>query len=410
MNQRDPEVQLLLRRLLLGALAAAIVVCAAVTLALLTLNVDLLDAVESFFASAVIALAIGGAAIWSTSQRPIAGFRTQLIVSIGISLLVAVITIALPAFALFSSSHDVSLLVLLAGFGAAMSAIVALISIVALSDAILRLGLGARRLASGDLAMRIRPEGVRETRETAAALNAMAARFELSLAGQREIDESRRRLIAAVSNDLRGPLSSLRTAVQVAGAASTDPRVIQHSLRMVDHEAAGLSQLIDDLAEMDRIDAGQTVPQLRPTSLANLILETLERTKTLAGERQLALHSHLDRSLPPFLIDEDRIRRVLQHLLQSAIQQTPPGGTVAVELHDQGHDALVNVVCEGDPARWPPGMAESAGTRGADGMGMAIARRLVELHHGRCWVVLPPGNRAVFCFSLPKLMPPPEQL
>ena len=404
MNSRDPDIHLLLRRLLLGALAGGIVACVAVTVALLALNVDLLDAVTSFFASAIIALGIGAAAIWSASRRPIAGFRTQLIFSLGVSLLVAVITIALPAFALFDSSHDISLLALLAGFGAVMGAIVALVSVVGLSDAILRQGVAARRLASGDLAVRIRPEGVRETRDVSAAMNLMAARFELSLAGQREIDEARRRLIAAVSNDVRGPLTSLRTAVQVA-VASTDARVIHHSLRMVDREATALAQLIDDLGEMDRIDAGQTVPQLRSTSLAALILETLERTRALAGERQLSLHSHLDRSIPPFLIDEDRIRRVLQHLFQSAIQQTPPGGTVAVELHDKGNEALVNVICEGDPARWPPGMAEGAATRGVDGMGMAIARRLVELHQGRCWVVLPPGNRAIFCFSLPKVVP-----
>ncbi len=408
MKNRDVEVQLLLRRLSLGALAAAIVVCAAITIALLALNVDLMDAFTAFFASAIIALGIGGAAIWSTSRRPVAGFRTQLIGSFVISLLVAALTIALPAFALFNSSHDLELLVLLGGFGAAMGVIVALISVVALSDAVLRLGLAARRLANGELTVRVRPEGTRETRETGAALNAMANRLEISIGGQRDIDDARRRLIAAVSNDLRAPLTSLRTAVQVVGAAGSDPRVVQHSLRMVDREALSLSQLIDDLAEMDRIDAGQTIPQLLPSNLATLILETLERMRTLAGERQLALHSHLDRSIPSFLMDEDRIRRVLQHLLQSAIQQTPPGGTVAVELHDQGHEALVNVICEGDPSRWPPGMAEGAATRGADGMGMAIARRLVELHHGRCWVLLPPGNRAVFCFTLPKLNSQPE--
>lgn len=408
MKTNDSELLLLYRRLLLGALAAAIAVCIAITIALLALNVSLLDAIESFLASGILALCIGAAAVWSISRRPVGGFRVQLIGSIGVSLLIAVITIALPAFALFDTTHDVSLMVLLAGFGAAIGAIVALISVVAMSDAVIRLGLVSRRMASGDLAARIHPEGSRETRETGVALNVLTARLEQSVAGEHEIDDARRRLIAAVSNDLRTPLEALRTAVQVATSGLNDGRVLQHSLRMVDQEALSLARLIDDLAEMDRIDAGQTVPQLRPSSIATLILETLERTRAFAGERQLALHSHLDRSIPPMMIDEDRIRRVLQHLFQSAIQQTPPGGSVAVELHDQGAEILVNVMCAGDPARWPAGMADGAHSRGTDGVGMAIARRLVELHNGRCWVVLPPGNRAVFCFTLPKILPPIE--
>lgn len=410
MNSQDPEVQLLLRRMLLGGLAGAIAVCATVTLALLTLNVNLLDAIESVLGSGIIALGIGAAAIWSNARRPISTFRVQVIGSIAVGLLVTVIAIALPAFALFSSTHDLWLLVLLTAFGLVMGVIVAFIAVVALSDAVLRLGLAARRLAAGDLSARIRPEGTREIRETGAALNSVAARAESIQAAQREIDDSRRRLSAAVSNDLRAPLNSLRTAVQVASSGTNDVRLVERSLRMIDHEALALAQLIDDLGEMDRIDAGQTVPQLRPASLATLILETLERTRALAAERQLALHSHLDRSVPPFLIDEDRIRRVLQHLFQSAIQQTPPGGTVAVELHNQGPEAQVNVVCAGDPAQWPPGMADRAATSGADGMGMAIARRLVELHNGRCWVILPPGHQAVFCFALPKTMSDSEPI
>lgn len=408
MKPRDPALDVLLRRMMIGGLAGALVVCATITIALLALNVNLLDAIESILAAGIITLGIGAAAIWSNARQPVGSFRFQVIGSIVVALLVTAIAIALPAFALFSSNHDLWLLLLLTGFGLAIGVIVGFIAIVALSDAVLRLAAAARHIAAGDLGARLRPEGTREIWETGAALNSITARAEAMHAEQREVDESRRRLIAAVSNDLRGPLDALRTAVHVAGTNATDPRLIEHSMRMVDQEAFALSQLIDDLAEMDRIDAGQTVPQRRAASLASLILETLERTRNLAAEHQLALHSHLDRSIPPFLIDEDRIRRVLQHLFQSAINQTPPGGTVAVELHDQGAEAQVNVICTGDPGRWPAGMADRVAAR-TNGMGMALARRLVELHGGRCWVVLPPGHQAVFCFALPKLLPPPDR-
>jgi signal transduction histidine kinase len=408
MKQRDPAMEVLLRRLLIGGLAGAITICAAITIALLALNVNLLDAIESMVAAGLIALGLGAAAVWSNARQPVANFRIQVIGSIVIALLVAAIAIALPAFALFSVNHDLWLLLLLTGFGLAIGAIVGFISIVALSDSILRLATAASHIAGGDLAARIRPEGTREIWETGAALNAITARAEAMQIGQREVDESRRRLGAAVANDVRGPLDALRTAMQLGGANKSDPRLVEQSLRMVDQETRALAQLLDHLAEMDRIDAGQTVPQRRSASLASLILETLERTRGLAAEHQLALHSHLDRSIPPFLIDEDRIRRVLQHLFEAAIQQTPPGGIVAVELHDQGAEAQVNVVCSGDPARWPAGMADRVAAR-TNGMGMAIARRLVELHGGRCWVVLPPGHQAVFCFTLPKLLPQPDQ-
>src|SRR5581483_4175802 len=96
----------------------------------------------------------------------------------------------------------------------------------------------------------------------------------------------------------------------------------------MERETVSLGRLIDDLFEMARLDAGQVQLRLEPSPISTIIQETLEAMGAQAARQGVALLAHLDRSIPPAMIDPDRIQRVLYNLVQNAIRHTPADGSV----------------------------------------------------------------------------------
>ena len=133
-----------------------------------------------------------------------------------------------------------------------------------------------------------------------------------------------------------------------------------------------------------------------------------------ATRQGVALHSSVDPTVPPVLIDPDRIQRVLYNLIQNAIRHTPADGSVVVEVQDRGPEIQVNVRDTGEGIlladlphvfdRFYRGdKARSRDSDAGAGLGLSIARRLVETHGGRIWVVQPPEGGSIFSFTLPKV-------
>jgi len=408
-------------RLVAGAVAATLLVVAA-TLAVAIVALDLNAADRRLMlwllpASAAVALATGGLLVRFSAGKPWDRLGARLALGQAVGALVAALCVLPTALVMFFSAHDRTLLLVLIGYALAIALVFSLAVAAGVGAGLRAVADGAARMADGDLSARVPVGGGRELAALGRAFNGMAERLEEAFARQREMEEARRNLITAVSHDLRSPVASLRVMVEaIADGVADDPETIRRYVGAMERETVNLGRLIDDLFEMARLDAGQVELRLAPTPIETLLAETIEAMAAQAARRGIALEARVDGEPPPVLVDPDRIQRVFYNLVQNAIRHTPADGAVTVEAVGLGPDVRVDVRDTGEgiaPADLPhvferfyrgdKARARDAhsGLPAGAGLGLAIARRLVESHGGRVWVAQPPEGGSVFSFTLP---------
>jgi signal transduction histidine kinase len=266
-------------------------------------------------------------------------------------------------------------------------------------------------MADGDLGARAAVTGRDEFGALAAAFNGMAEQLQAAAARLREAEAARRQLVASVSHDLRTPLASIRAMVEaINDGVVTDQATVGRYTRTIAGEVERLSGLINDLFELSQIDAGALVLRLERGSLEDLISDTLRSLGPQAERRGVRLAGEVDAALPPVPLDPSRVQRVLDNLIGNALRHTPEGGTVEVRASAEGDGVRVTVrdTGEGIPATDLPRVFEpfyrgddSRSRAGGAGLGLTIARGIVELHGGRIWAESRPGQGAAFHFTLP---------
>jgi len=268
----------------------------------------------------------------------------------------------------------------------------------------------ATRLASegaGDPAQRSHePLPVRsgdELGEMSAAFNTMVSRLE-------EQSRLRRQMVADIAHELRTPLSVMQLELEALEDGLQSPVDATAGLR---GEIDLLTQLVEDLALLARTDADEQPLNLILTDMAELTRETIARWQGRATARGLTLRTTIPPDLTRAWIDPLRITRVLTNLLDNALRHTPEGGEVVVGMAAQ-QDALrvsVRDTGQGIPPdelenvfkrfyRLDPARSRASGGRG---LGLAIARQIVELHGGRIWAESSgvPGEGTTIRFTLP---------
>ena len=257
-----------------------------------------------------------------------------------------------------------------------------------------------------------------ELDEVGRAFNVMADRLEGAFARQRDLERARRHLVAAVSHDLRTPLTTMRAMVEsINDGIVSDKQTMQRYLYTMQAEIEYLSRLIDDLFELSQIDAGLLELRTEEASLGDLISDTLESLSPQAQQRGLQLRGQVDDCLPPIAVDTRRVQRVLYNLIQNAVRHTPSDGAIVIRVIDAGEEVQVSVTDTGE------GIAEGElpeiferFNRGGNkarkrsyagsGLGLTIARGIVELHGGRIWAESVEGQGTTFTFALPKRLTP----
>ena len=332
--------------------------------------------------------------------------RVQALIVAMASLLATVAGVAIASAAMFLSTHDLGALavVLLA------SASISVAAAVQLGEEV---GAGARRVA--ELARRMGdenrptppragpwpgplgdPEAVpEEFAVLAEQLNELDRRLADSRQRERSLEASRRELVAWVSHDLRSPIATIRAMAEALDdRVADDPHTVARYHHQIRHDAERLSALVDDLFELSRITSGALRLDRRPVPLGDVVAEAVRGARPSATARGVVLAERVG-PLPRLAVGARELVRVLANLLENAIRHTPPGGAVVVEAGTEGGDAdaVILAVLDGCGGIPPADLARvfdvafrGDAARGHDqrggGLGLAIAKGLVEAHRG----------------------------
>lgn len=242
-----------------------------------------------------------------------------------------------------------------------------------------------------------------ELAQLAISFNRMANTLE-------KTETMRRELIGDIAHELRTPLTSIGGYMEglIDGVIQEDAQTYQTIYREVNR----LRRLVDDLQELSRAEAGAYELDRKPVQLRVLVDTLLSRLSMQFKEKGVALETVIPENLPPVLVDEDRIGQVLLNIVGNALQYTPPGGTVTISAAESQGQIQVRVIDSGagiSPEHLPHIFTrfyrvDKSRSRsvGGSGIGLTIAKHLVELHGGRIWVESAGlGQGTKFAFTLP---------
>jgi signal transduction histidine kinase len=347
----------------------------------------LLIAAATLAAGLVLALAL----------RALPTVRLRLVGLAVLAVCLPLATVLLCGWVMFHMGDDVKILAVSAA-SATVAVVAGLFLAQSISAPVERVRDASRALARGDLRARAPESGPAEVSDLALSFNQMAGNLE-------RLFDVRRELVAWASHDLRTPLANMQAMLEALEDGLAVPADYVPALR---EQVRVLSLLVDDLFELARIDSGALTLELEVAPLAGLVETCLLGVEAEARQRGIQLGSTVDGALTARFAP-DKVERVLLNLLTNALRHTPSDGSVAVLAKPLTDEVQVTVEDSGEGIDaeaerrmferfWRGDRARSS--RGA-GLGLAIARGLVEAHGGRIWAEPRPGGGARVSFTLP---------
>ncbi len=366
----------------------------------------------------VAATLLAGLACWWLIRihRRLASLRWTLLLVAVAAVAVAGTVVGLAAAAMLFAPPDVRLVLAALTMGTGLGVLVALGVTGPLTADLRELAVTASRVADGDLAVRTGIDRRDEVGVLARALDRMVGHLALLEDERAKGEAARRQLLAAIGHDLRTPLASLRAAIEaIQDGVAADP---DRYLRAMGADVELLRSMVDDLFVLTRLEAGDLRLDWMPFDLSEVVDGAVEATAAVGNRRGVEVRLRGD-GTAPVVGDPKALDRVLRNVLDNAIQHAPPTTTVHVTLATAGAAAIVRVRDEGPG--FPPefvvhafdrfSRADAARERrvGGAGLGLAIARELVEAHGGHIWIEPGAGGRITFRLPVTNGAGPPAE-
>ena len=338
----------------------------------------------------------------------------QFVVGVGLVVGAALLGVGVLASVLFVSSHDAFTMALLLAFAGALSAYSAWLLANSVMRDIRTVRDGIVAIGKGDHPPKMDTTPGDEIADLAEAAERMRRQLADREAERDAAEAARRHLIAGISHDLRTPLTSLQLVSRAVDDGLVNQDTGRHYLEQIPSLVRSLDDLIEDLFELSRLEAGDITWSLEPIELRELIAESVDAMKLQAQHAGIILRAQPALDLHPVLGNTDKLQRVLRNLIQNALRHTPPDGSVTVAARPSADGVEVEVADTGtgvqvadrdhlfDPF-FRGGATMSTSGRGA-GLGLTVCRAIVEAHGGRIWLADSAGGTRIR-FSLRPTLP-----
>jgi len=341
-------------------------------------------------------------------RRRLGSLSWQLGAGVALVIGLDLVGIQVVAMLLFVSAHDAFTLGVLLAFAGVLAGYAAQSLTREVTRDVARVRDAVVLVGEGERPPRIDVGTRDELAELAMQVDRMNRELAVRAAERDAAEQARRDLVAAVSHDLRTPLSALRLIAGAIEDGIVDERSLRDYLGRIASLVASLDTLIEDLFELARLEAGDVSWSFERLALEGLVRETVEGMAPVARAAGVELSLEVAGGLPPVRANPEKIQRVLFNLIDNALRNTPRGGRVQVTAHARGEVVEVRVIDTGGgiaPTErervFEPlfrGGPEASRPRGGAGLGLPISRTIVEAHGGSIRVAesSPAGTRIAF--------------
>ncbi|MBA3647248.1 MAG: HAMP domain-containing histidine kinase [Chitinophagales bacterium] len=270
-----------------------------------------------------------------------------------------------------------------------------------------------QRFKEGDLSARVNVRSKGDVKQLADIYNQMADILTENINKVNAIEMLRRELIANISHDLKTPVSVIQgyaETLQMKQLTLTDSDRNRY-INTILQNSRKLEKLVNELFELSKLEANQVEPKKEPFSISELANDMNNKYQLIAKEKNITLETYLSKDLPPVYADVSLIERVMQNLIDNAIKFTPEGGHVKIKTLRYDHH--VEIIITDSGIGIPENEKEKIFTRNyrttdnfidlkdSAGLGLTIAKKILELHHSSLQLTSTEKSGSSFSFSLP---------
>jgi signal transduction histidine kinase len=338
--------------------------------------------------------------------------ETEMVIAEEEPQIIGAITLSVPLLGIEENLAQISRLILYAGTISVLVAAVFVYFVTKnLTRPLYKINQAALKLAEGNYDCKIEEKSNDEIGTLIKTFNYSVEQVEKNVEEQKKLEQLRRNLVANVSHELKAPLASIRGFSELMLDGLVEESDKEKYMQVILDNSVHLSRLVDDLLTLSHLESGQLYLEKEEISIDALARWSFDSIATRGEEKDLKMNLELAPSLPVIKGDRTRLHEILINLLENAVEHTPPGGEVTLKVYCLDYQLVIEVrdtgcgISEEDLPyifeRFYKTDRSRAQNSGSSGLGLAIAKQLVEMHNGRITVVSNPGEGSTFSISLP---------